>query len=48
MLADGLADREHVPFVEAQVERAAAVAGGAEADSLPGYARDPAVRCNRR
>ena len=33
-----LADREHVPFIEAQVERTAAVAGGAEADPLPGDA----------
>ena len=34
VLADGLADREHVPFVETRVERAAAVAGSAEADPL--------------
>ncbi len=34
--ADGLADGEHVPFVEAQFERAAPVPGGTEGDALGG------------
>src|SRR5207244_2641042 len=35
--ADGLADREHVPFVEGRLERRAAMPRRAERDSLGGY-----------
>ena len=34
--ANGLADGKHVPFIEAQVERAAAVPGGTKGDTLGG------------
>jgi hypothetical protein len=39
--ADGLADGQNVPFVEAQIKRTATVPGGAESDSL---GRDRSVR----
>jgi len=38
VFADRLANREHVPFVEAALERAAAVSGRAEHDALCGHA----------
>src|SRR5450631_1114408 len=34
VVANGLGDREHVGFVEAQFERSAAMSGGAEGDAL--------------
>ena len=48
IFADGLTDREHVKFIEAEFERGAAMPGGAEGDALRGDRRDPAARCNRR
>src|SRR5260370_39594462 len=36
ILADGLTDREHMKFVETRVEGAAAMAGGAEGNTLRG------------
>ena len=48
VLADRLGDRQHVPLVEAALERRAAMAGGAEGDALRRHRRDRAQRRSTR
>ena len=47
VIANGLTDGEHMPFVESLIERGAAMPGGAEGNPLRLAPKDQVSRYNR-